>query len=132
MSRLLRLTIWTTLNVLGLLLTAAGMLVQIAAGSDLYPSLTGPIVLLATAVLVVFGPSRWTRWVGVVVPLVLGMGAAVAATMTGTFVDQLTGAGGAGVLLALGSWMHVIGLVTAVAGGVGVMLEPHQAATVDG
>lgn len=129
MSRLLRLSMWKTLNVLGLVLTAAGMLVQIAAGSDLYPSLTGPIVLLATAVLVVFGPSRWTRWVGLGVPLVLGIGAAVAATMTGTFVDQLTGAGG--VALTLGSWIHVMGLVTAVSGGVGVMLEPPQAATVE-
>ena len=128
MSRLLRLSIWTTLNVLGLVLTAAGMLVQIAAGSGLYPSLTGPIVLLATAVLVLFGLGRWARWVGLGVPLALGIGAAVAATMTGTFIDQLTGGGG--VALALGSWMHVIGLVTAVSGGVGVMLEPHQAATV--
>jgi hypothetical protein len=119
---------WTTLNVLGLVLTAAGMLVQIAAGSDLYPSLTGPIVLLATAVVVFFGPSRWTRWVGLGVPLVLGIGAAVAAIMTSAFADQLTGGGG--VALALGSLMHVIGLVTAISGGAGVMLEPHQAATV--
>ena len=129
MSRLTRLSIWTALNVLGLVLTAAGMLVQIAAGSDLYPSLTGPIVLLATVVLVVFGPRRWTRWVGLGVPLVLGIGAAVAATMTGTFVDQLTGGGG--VPLVLGSWMHVMGLVTAVSGAMGVMLEPRQAATVE-
>ncbi len=129
MSRLLRLSMWTTLNALGLGLTAGGMLLQIAAGSGLYPSLTGPIVLLASAVLVVVLPGRWTRWVGLGVPLLLGIGASVAATMTGTFVDQVTGAGG--VTLALGSWMHVIGLVTAVSGGVGVMLEPHQAATVE-
>ena len=129
MSRLTRLSHRTKLNVLGLVLTASGMLVQIAAGSDLYPSLTGPIVLLATAVLVVFGPSRWTRWIGLGVPLALGIGAAVAATMTGTFVDQLTSAGD--IPLVLGSWMHVIGLVTAVSGAVGVMLEPPQAATVE-
>lgn len=129
MSLLTRLSIWTALNVLGLVLTAAGMLVQIAAGSDLYPSLTGPIVLLATAVLVVFGPRRWTRWVGLGVPLVLGIGAAVSATMTGIFADQLTGGGG--VPLVLGSWMHVMGLVTAVSGAMGVMLESRQAATVE-
>ena len=129
MSRLSRLMIWTTLNVLGLVLTAAGMLVQIAAGSDLHPTLTGPIVLLATAGLVAFGPSRWTRWLGLGVPLVLGIGAAVAATMTGTFVDQLTGSGD--ISLMIGSWMHVVGLVTAVSGGLGVMLEPRKAATVE-
>ena len=129
MFRLTRLSIWKALNVLGLVLTAAGMLVQIAAGSDLYPSLTGPIVLLATAVLVVFGPSRWTRWIGLGVPLVLGIGAAVAASMTGTFVDQLTTA--SEVPLLLGSWMHVVGLVTAVGGGLRAFTEPHQAATVE-
>jgi len=128
LRQLTRLSHWTLLNVVGLVLTAAGMLVQIAAGSDLYPSLSGPIVLLATALLVAFGPSRWTRWFGLGVPLVLGIGAAVAATMTGTFVEQLTGGG---IPLVLGSWMHVIGLVTAVIGGAGVMLASPQAATVD-
>lgn len=129
MSGVTSLSIWTKLNLLGLVLTAGGMLVQIASGSDLYRSLTGPIVLLATAVLVVFGPSRWTRWIGLGVPLVLGIGAAVAATMTGTFVDQLTGTGNGPLLL--GSWMHVIGLTMAVSGGVGVMLEPREAAIVE-
>ena len=129
MNRLLRLSIWATLNVVGLVLTAAGMLAQMAAGSDLYPSVTGPIVLLATAGLVAFGPGRWTRWIGLGVPLVLGIGAAVAAAMTGDFLNQLTGAGN--VPLLLGSWMHVVGLVTAVSGGVGVMMEPREAATVE-
>jgi hypothetical protein len=124
-SRVTQLSTWTTLNVVGLVLTAVGMLVQIGAGSDLYPSLTGPVVLLATAILVAFGPTRWTRWIGLGVPLVLGIGAAVAAAMTGEFIDQLTAAGSAPLLL--GSWMHVVGLVSAVAGGVRVMLEPREA-----
>ena len=127
MNRLLRLSIWATLNALGLVLTAASMLAQMAAGSELYPSVTGPIVLLATASLVVFGPGRWSRWIGLGVPLVLGIGAAAAAAMTGEFSDQLADA--ANIPLLLGSWMHVIGLITAVSGGVGVMLEPGQAAT---
>jgi hypothetical protein len=128
-NRLTRLSMWTGLNALGLVLAAAGMLLQIAAGSDLYPSLTGPIVLLATSVLVVVGPSRWTRWIGFGVPLVLGIGAAVAATMTGTFVDQLTGGGDLSLLA--GSWMHVIGLIAAVGGGVGVLVDPQRAVTVE-
>lgn len=129
MRQLTRLSSWTTLNVLGLVVAAAGMLVQISAGSNLYPSLTGPIVLVATAVLVVFGPSRWTRWVGLGVPLLLGIGAAVAAAMTGEFIDQLIGAGN--VALLLGSWMHVVGLITAVTGAVGAILAPREAATVE-
>jgi hypothetical protein len=63
------------------------MLVQIAAGSELYPSFTGPIVLIAAAVFVALGSGRWTPFVGVGVPLVLGIGAIVAAVMTGAFVD---------------------------------------------
>ena len=67
-----RLSTAAKVNAAGLVLTAAGMLVQIAAGSTLYPSVTGPIVLLAAAVFVAFGPGRWTPYVGLVVPLVLG------------------------------------------------------------
>jgi hypothetical protein len=53
--------------VTGLVLTAAGMLLQIAAGSELYPTYAGPIVLLAAAVIVAFGPGRWPSYVGLLV-----------------------------------------------------------------
>jgi hypothetical protein len=116
-----RLSNWARLNVIGLVLTAAGMLLQIAAGSELYPSVTGPIVLLAAAVFVTLGSGRWTPFVAVVIPLVLGLGAIVAAVMTGGFVDQLTNTGNAPLLF--GSLMHVVGLVAAVVGGVMMLLE---------
>jgi hypothetical protein len=116
MDSVRRLSTAAKANAAGLVLTAAGMLVQIAAGSTLYPSITGPIVLIVAAVFVAFGPGRWTAWVGLVVPLVLGLGAIVAAVMTGDFVEQLTDFGKPG--LVVGSLMHVIGLVAAVAGGV--------------
>ena len=115
-----RLSSAARLNAAGLVLTAAGMLLQIAAGSTLYPSLTGPVVLLAAAVIVVFGPGRWTPYVGLVVPLVLAAGAVIAAVMTGEFIDQLTDVGAP--LLLLGSVMHVVGLTAAVVGGVGMLL----------
>ena len=110
------------LNVAGLVVTAAGMLVQIAAGSELYPSLTGPIVLIVTSLIVAFGPWRWTPYLGLLVPLVLGIGAIVAAAMTGEFTRQLTDLGNPGVVV--GSLMHVIGLFAAVAGAIG-MLRPR-------
>ena len=113
------------LNVAGLVLTSAAMLVQIAAGSTLYPSVTGPIVLVVTAVLVAFVPSRWTAYAGLVVPLVLGVGAIVAAVMTGGFIDQLTSVGNPGVFL--GSVLHVVGLMAAVGGGVGTVLDGRAA-----
>ena len=109
------------LSVIGLVLTAAGMLLQIAAGSQLYPSFAGPIVLLVTAVIVAFWPTRWMAYVALLVPLVLGLGAIVAAVMTGAFIEQLTDTGNAGILL--GSLMHVVGLIAAVAGGVGMVLR---------
>ena len=108
------------LNVAGLGLTAAAMLLQMAAGSTLYPSVTGPVVLLVTALLVAFVPGRRTAYAGLVVPLVLGLGAIVAAAMSGGFMDQLTNVGNPGLLL--GSILHIVGLVAAVAGGVGMIL----------
>ena len=50
-----RLSTTAKVNAAGLVLTSAGMLVQIAAGSTLYPSITGPIVLIVAAVFVAFG-----------------------------------------------------------------------------
>lgn len=117
------------LNVAGLVMTAAGMLLQVSAGSTLYPSLAGPIVLLVVAAIVALGPARWTPYVGILVPLLLGLGALVAAVMTGDLIRQLTDFGNAGIVL--GSWMHVIGLIVAVAGGVG-MLKGSRAAPASG
>jgi hypothetical protein len=108
------------LAVIGLVVTASGMLLQIAGGAELYPSLTGPIVLLVAAIFVAFGPGRWTPYVALVIPLVLGLGAIIAAVMTGEFIDQLTALGSP--VVALGSWMHTIGLAAAIAGGAGMLL----------
>jgi hypothetical protein len=120
MNRVRRLSNAAKLNVVGLVLTAAGMLLQIAAGSELYPSFAGPIVLLVTAVIVAFWSSRWTPYVALLIPLVLGLGAIIAAVISGEFIEQLTDVGEAGILL--GSLMHVVGLIAAVAGGVGMLL----------
>ena len=120
MNRVGRLSNAAKLNVVGLVLTAAGMLLQIAAGSQLYPSFAGPIVLLVTAVIVAFWPGRWMAYVALIVPLVLGLGAIIATVMSGAFIEQLTDTGNVGILL--GSLMHVIGLIAAVAGGVGMLL----------
>ena len=113
------------LTATGLVLAAAGMLLQIAAGSTLYPSVTGPIVLLVTAAFVLFGPPRWSGYVGLVVPLVLGVGAIVAAAVTGGFIGQLTDVGRPALLL--GSLLHVVGLVAAVAGGLRMVLGRRSA-----
>ena len=109
------------LNVAGLLVTAIGMIVEMGAGSELYPTLAGPIVLLVGAAMVAFRPGRWTGYVGLTIPLVLGVGLIVSAVMSPAFFDQLIDTGNAGIVL--GSLLHVIGLSTAVAGGFGMVLR---------
>jgi hypothetical protein len=121
LNRVRQLSNAARLSVVGLVVTAAGMLLQIAAGSELYPSFAGPIVLLVSALLVAFLRGRWTAYVAFLVPLVLGLGAIVAAFISGEFFDQLTDVGNAGIFL--GSVLHVIGLIAAVAGGVGMLLR---------
>jgi hypothetical protein len=120
-----RLSNATKLNVAGLVVTAAGMLLQIAAGSGLYPSFAGPIVLLVTAVVVALRPRRWMAYLALLVPLVLGLGAIIAAVMSGEFIEQLTDVGTVGIFL--GSLMHVVGLIAAVAGGIGMLLDRRAA-----
>jgi hypothetical protein len=96
---------------------------QIAAGSTLYPSFLGPAALLGAAILVALVHARWTSYIALVVPLVLGVGALVTALITGDFIRQLTGFGEPAIVL--GSVMHVIGLTAAVVGGVGMVLRPQ-------
>ena len=120
-----RLTFWAKLNIAGLVLAAAGMLTQMAFGSQLYPTLTGPTVLLIAALIVAFGPARWVPFVALLVPLVFGVGALIAASMTGGFVAQLTSLGQPG--LFIGSLMHVIGLVAAIVGGAGMLRDRRTA-----
>jgi len=125
MNRVRALSNAAKLNVAGLVLTAAGMLLQIAAGSALYPSFAGPIVLLVAAFVVAFWSGRWTPYVALLVPLVLGLGAIIAAVISGEFIKQLTDVGKVGIFL--GSVMHVVGLIAAVAGGVGMLRSRSKA-----
>jgi hypothetical protein len=105
------------LNVAGMVVAAAGIVVQIASGSELFPTIPpGPIILLAGAALVALGPWRWTPVVGVVVPLFVVVGGIVAAFVSGSFVDQLTDPGPVGVFA--GSWLQVLGEVTALVAGI--------------
>jgi hypothetical protein len=130
LNRFMQLSRWATVNVIGLVLTAAGMVLQIASGSELYPSFTGPIVLLVAAAFVALGPRGLTPFVALLVPLVLGLGAITAAVMTGEFTNQLADIGNSGVFL--GSLMHVVGLAAAVSGGVGMLLDRRSRVSVAG
>jgi hypothetical protein len=102
------------------------MFVQIAAGSNLYPSIAGPVILLGTAGLVWFGPTRWVPWVGLAVPLVLGVGAVVASTMNGGVIGQLGDPGRIGVFT--GSLLHLGSLLAAVVGAIGMLRRVRSSA----
>jgi hypothetical protein len=105
-------------------ITAIGMLFEIASGSELYPTLTGPIVLLVAAAIVALRDARWTAYIGLTVPLVLGIGLVVSTVMSPTFLEQLIDFGDAGIVA--GSIAHVVGLVAAVAGGFGMILGANR------
>jgi hypothetical protein len=112
------------LNVAGLVLAAAGIALERGAGSTLYPTLALPVVLVVAAALVAFRPGRWTAYVGLIVSLVLAAGLIVSVALARTFLDQLADTGNAGTLV--GSILHVVGLVAAVAGGIGIVRRLHR------
>jgi hypothetical protein len=109
------------LNVAGLVLTAIGILLERVAGSELYPTLVPPIVLLVGAAAVALRPGRLTSYLGLVIPLVLAAGITISALLAPTFLEQIVAPDNAGIVL--GSLLHIVGLVAALAGGVGMVLR---------
>ena len=121
------------LNVAGMVTAAAAIIIQIASGSDLYPTIPpGPIILLAGAALVALGPWRWTPIVGVVVPLFLLVGAVVAAVNSGEFVDQLTSLGQVGIGIFAGDVIQLLGVITALVAGSVALRQSARTQTGDG
>jgi hypothetical protein len=115
------------LNVIGMVAAAVGIIMQIASGSDLYPTIPpGPIILLAGAALVALGPWRWTPVVGVVVPLFLLVGAVIAAVVSGEFVDQLTDPGEVGIFA--GDVLQLLGVIIALVAGIVALRQSAAAA----
>jgi hypothetical protein len=118
------------LNVTGMVAAAAGITIQIASGSGLYPTIPlGPIILLAGAALVALGPWRWTPVVGVLVPLFLLVGAVIAAVVSGEFVDQLTDPGQVGIFA--GDVLQLLGVVTALVAGIVALRQNSPTQTWD-
>ncbi len=119
MNRAISLSNPVKLNVGGLALAALGMLLEMVAGSVLYPTLTGPIVLLVGAALVAYRPGGWTSYLGLILPLVLAAGLAVSAVLSPAFFEQFRDIGNVGIVA--GSMFHVVGLIAAIGGGVAVL-----------
>jgi hypothetical protein len=103
------------LNVVGLVVAAAGIMIQYVSGVD-YPTIPpGPIILLAAAAVVVFGPWRWSPVVGLVAALFLSIGGAIATIVGNGFRETLGDPGEVGFA---GAVIQIVGLAIALPAGI--------------
>jgi hypothetical protein len=92
------------------------MLVQYGSGVD-YPTIPpGPIISLAAAAVVAWGPWRWAPVVGVAVAAFLSIGGVIATIAGNGFTPQLSDSGAFGGFA--GTLVQIAGLVVAVAAGI--------------
>ncbi len=104
------------LLVVGLVVAAAGIMIQYLSGVD-YPTIPpGPIILLAAAAVVTFGPWRRAPMVGLVAALFISIGGVIATIAGNGFTPQLSDPGAVGGFV--GTLVQIAGLVIAVAAGV--------------
>jgi hypothetical protein len=104
------------LNALGLAVAAAGIMIQFVAGVGDYPTIPpGPIVLLAAAAVVVFGPWRRAVGVGLAAALFISIGGVIATIAGNGYADTL-GSGEVGGVI--GALIQIAGLALAVPAGI--------------
>jgi hypothetical protein len=104
------------LNAAGLVVAAAGIMVQYVSGVDFPTIPPGPIILLVAAAVVVFGPWRRAPAVGLVAAAFVSLGGVIA-TIAGNGFDSTLGhpseVGG-----FVGAVVQIAGLMIAVPAGV--------------
>ncbi len=104
------------LLVVGLVVAAAGKLIQYASGVE-YPTIPpGPIIALAAAAVVAFGPWRRAPVVGLVAAVFISLGGVIATIAGNGFTPQLSDPGAVGGFV--GTLVQIAGLLVAVAAGV--------------
>jgi hypothetical protein len=110
--------------VAGLVVAAAGIVIQIASGAE-YPTIPpGPLILLAAAGLVALATRwRWTIIVGVIVSLFLLVGGALAPQAR----QQLGDPTQVGVLI--GTVIQLLALVVALVAGVAATRQLYRTQT---
>jgi hypothetical protein len=123
-SRPRRLTAAASLTVAGLVVAAAGIVIQIASGAN-YPTIPpGLLVLLAAAGLVALATRwRWTMILGVIVSLFLLVGGALAPQAR----QQLGNPSQAGVFI--GTVIQLLALVVALVAGVAATRQLYRTQT---
>jgi hypothetical protein len=104
------------LNAVGLVVAAAGIMIQYVSGVD-YPTVPpGPIILLAAAAVVIFGPWRWSVRVGLGAALFLSIGGAIATIAGNGYSETLGDPGEAGGFA--GAVIQILGLAIALPAGI--------------
>jgi hypothetical protein len=104
------------LNVAGLVVAAAGIMIQYVSGVD-YPTVPpGPIILLAAAAVVAFGPWRRSPFVGLGAAVFLSIGGAIATIAGNGFSETLGDPGEVGGFA--GAAVQIVGLAIALPAGI--------------
>ncbi len=107
------------LTVAGLLVAAAGFVIQIVSGVDVPTVPPGLVILLVAAALVAFAPWWWMPIVGVVVGLFLLIGFFASGA-----VGSLLEPGQLGVFL--GAWMQFLAVIVAVVAGIVAVSQNYR------
>jgi hypothetical protein len=103
-------------NVVGLVVAAAGIMIQYVSGVD-YPTIPpGAIILLVAAAVVAFGPWRRSPVVGLVAALFLMIGGAIATIAGNGFNETLGDPSGVGGFV--GAVIQIVGLAIALPAGI--------------
>jgi hypothetical protein len=117
------LSLASKLTILGLLVAAAGISTLFLTNSVAVPPIPiGPILLVLAAVLVAFGPWRWTPAIGVALSLTILVGGIISG-----IVDHLSNPAQVGGFI--GSWLNVLGLITAIIAGTLTTVQSYQTRT---
>jgi hypothetical protein len=104
------------LNVVGLLVAATGIMIQYVSGVDFPTVPPGPIILLAAAAVVAFGPWRWSPFVGLGAAVFLSIGGAIATIAGNGFNETLGDPGELGGFA--GALIQIAGLAIALPAGI--------------
>jgi hypothetical protein len=103
------------LNATGLVVAAAGLMIQYFSGVDFPTIPPGPIILTVAAAVVVFGPWRRSPVVGLVAALFVSVGGVIATIAGNGFSETLGDPSDVGAFT--GALIQIAGLLIAVPGG---------------
>jgi hypothetical protein len=104
------------LNAAGLVVAAAGIVIQYVSGVDFPTIPPGPVILLVAAAVVVFGPWRRAAAVGLVAAAFVSLGGVVATIAGDGFSETLGDPGEVGGFV--GAVIQIGGLMIALPAGV--------------